>query len=68
MSLVEISNLTVAFNGTQVLHGIDLTIEKGEAVGLVGVGGGLGVGVHGSLLLRVGCWFDPLGVTLPVTA
>ena len=39
MALVEISNLTVAFSGTQVLHGIDLTIEKGEAVGLVGESG-----------------------------
>jgi peptide/nickel transport system ATP-binding protein len=39
MSLVEISNLKVTFNGTQVLHGIDLTIEKGEAVGLVGESG-----------------------------
>ncbi len=39
MSLVEISNLTVAFNGMRVLHGIDLAIEKGEAVGLVGESG-----------------------------
>jgi peptide/nickel transport system ATP-binding protein len=39
MSLVEISNLKVAFSGVQVLHGIDLTIEKGEAVGLVGESG-----------------------------
>ncbi len=39
MSLVEISNLTVAFNGTRVLHGIDLAIAKGEAVGLVGESG-----------------------------
>ncbi|MDE1992097.1 MAG: ABC transporter ATP-binding protein [Rhizobiaceae bacterium] len=39
MPLVEISDLTVAFSGTQVLHGIDLAIEKGEAVGLVGESG-----------------------------
>ncbi|KAA0695589.1 ABC transporter ATP-binding protein [Neorhizobium sp. P12A] len=39
MPLVEISNLTVAFSGTRVLHGIDLSIEKGEAVGLVGESG-----------------------------
>jgi peptide/nickel transport system ATP-binding protein len=39
MPLVDISNLTVAFSGTQVLHGIDLSIEKGEAVGLVGESG-----------------------------
>ncbi|MBC2887203.1 ABC transporter ATP-binding protein [Ochrobactrum sp. CM-21-5] len=39
MPLVEISNLKVAFDGTAVLHGIDLTIERGEAVGLVGESG-----------------------------
>ncbi len=39
MSLVEITNLKVAFSGVQVLHGIDLAIEKGEAVGLVGESG-----------------------------
>jgi peptide/nickel transport system ATP-binding protein len=39
MPLVEISDLKVAFSGVQVLHGIDLTIEKAEAVGLVGESG-----------------------------
>ncbi|MEZ2128845.1 MULTISPECIES: ABC transporter ATP-binding protein [unclassified Sinorhizobium] len=39
MALVEIANLKVAFDGVPVLHGIDLTIEKGEAVGLVGESG-----------------------------
>ncbi|QRM55841.1 ABC transporter ATP-binding protein [Sinorhizobium sp. BG8] len=39
MPLVEISNLRVAFDGVAVLHGIDLAIEKGEAVGLVGESG-----------------------------
>ncbi|TWG94902.1 peptide/nickel transport system ATP-binding protein [Mesorhizobium sp. J18] len=39
MSLVEITGLTVAFDGVRVLHGIDLTIGKGEAVGLVGESG-----------------------------
>ena len=39
MPLVEISNLQVAFDDKTVLHGIDLTIEKGEAVGLVGESG-----------------------------
>ncbi|CAL75469.1 Putative oligopeptide ABC transporter (ATP binding protein) [Bradyrhizobium sp. ORS 278] len=37
--LVSISGLKVAFDGTQVLHGIDLDIAKGEAVGLVGESG-----------------------------
>ena len=39
MSFVEIRELRVAFDGTQVLHGIDLDIRKGEAVGLVGESG-----------------------------
>ncbi|MBY5543778.1 ABC transporter ATP-binding protein [Rhizobium leguminosarum] len=39
MPLVEISNLKVAFSGIEVLHGVDLAIEKGEAVGLVGESG-----------------------------
>lgn len=37
--LVRISGLKVAFDGTPVLHGIDLDIGKGEAVGLVGESG-----------------------------
>ena len=35
--LVSIENLTVAFDGVAVLHGIDLQVERGEALGLVGV-------------------------------
>ncbi len=30
MPLVEISNLKVAFDGVPVLHGIDLSIERGS--------------------------------------
>jgi peptide/nickel transport system ATP-binding protein len=37
--LVEMRGLKVAFDGVQVLHGIDLDITKGEAVGLVGESG-----------------------------
>ncbi|MGO4406791.1 ABC transporter ATP-binding protein [Bosea sp. RAF48] len=37
--LVEIRGLTVAFDGVKVLHGIDLTVAAGEAVGLVGESG-----------------------------
>jgi peptide/nickel transport system ATP-binding protein len=38
-SLVELRNLKVAFDGVPVLHGIDLDIAPGEAVGLVGESG-----------------------------
>ncbi len=38
-NLVELRDLTVAFDGVQVLHGIDLSVAKGEALGLVGESG-----------------------------
>jgi len=38
-NLVELRDLRVAFDGVQVLHGIDLDIAHGEAVGLVGESG-----------------------------
>jgi peptide/nickel transport system ATP-binding protein len=37
--LIAIRNLQVAFNGVQALHGIDLDVMAGEAVGLVGESG-----------------------------
>jgi len=37
--LVELRNLTVAFDGVPVLHGIDLDVKPGEALGLVGESG-----------------------------
>ncbi|MFC7397918.1 ABC transporter ATP-binding protein [Chelatococcus sp. GCM10030263] len=37
--LVAIENLTVAFDGVRALHGIDLTVARGEAIGLVGESG-----------------------------
>lgn len=37
--LVSIAGLTVAFNGVPVLHGVDLVLQKGEAIGLVGESG-----------------------------
>lgn len=39
MSFISARNLKVAFDGVQVLHGIDLDIRRGEAVGLVGESG-----------------------------
>ncbi|WP_312527793.1 ABC transporter ATP-binding protein [Paracoccus sp. (in: a-proteobacteria)] len=39
MSFVSIRDLRVAFDGVEVLHGIDLDIARGEAVGLVGESG-----------------------------
>ncbi len=38
-NLVELRNLKVAFDGVQVLHGIDLDVKPGEALGLVGESG-----------------------------
>ena len=37
--LVSIERLGVAFNGVPVLRGVDLTLHKGEALGLVGESG-----------------------------
>ncbi|WP_207478509.1 ABC transporter ATP-binding protein [Arenibaculum pallidiluteum] len=37
--LVEIRGLTVDFDGVRALHGIDLAIARGEAVGIVGESG-----------------------------
>jgi peptide/nickel transport system ATP-binding protein len=37
--LVAIRDLAVSFDGVKVLHGIDLAIHRGEAVGLVGESG-----------------------------
>lgn len=38
-NLVELRDLKVAFDGTTVLHGIDLDVAPGEALGLVGESG-----------------------------
>ena len=37
--LVSIEGLRVAFNGVSVLRGVDLSLRKGEAIGLVGESG-----------------------------
>ena len=37
--MIEISNITKSFGSLQVLKGIDLTIEKGEVVSIVGPSG-----------------------------
>ncbi|MFT4121729.1 ABC transporter ATP-binding protein [Bradyrhizobium sp.] len=37
--LVSIQGLSVAFNGVPVLRGVDLSLRKGEAIGLVGESG-----------------------------
>jgi peptide/nickel transport system ATP-binding protein len=39
MAFVEIQNLSVAFGGAAALRGINLSVERGEAVGLVGESG-----------------------------
>jgi len=38
-NLVELCDLKVAFDGVQVLHGIDLDVARGESLGLVGESG-----------------------------
>lgn len=38
-SLVELRDLKVSFDGVRVLHGIDLDVARGEAIGLVGESG-----------------------------
>ncbi len=39
MSVLEVKNLTKAFQKTQVLKGIDFTVEKGEVVSIIGSSG-----------------------------
>ncbi len=36
---LTLENLSVAFNGTPAVHGISLSVSKGEALGLVGESG-----------------------------
>ena len=38
-ALLEIADLCVAYDGVEVLHGIDLTIDRGECVGIIGPNG-----------------------------
>jgi peptide/nickel transport system ATP-binding protein len=38
-ALLSLSGLTVSFDGVPVLHGIDLAVARGEALGLVGESG-----------------------------
>jgi len=38
-NLVELRGVKVAFDGVQVLHGVDLDVAPGEAIGLVGESG-----------------------------
>jgi peptide/nickel transport system ATP-binding protein len=39
MPFISIRDLRVAFDGTEVLHGVNLDVAKGEALGLVGESG-----------------------------
>ena len=40
MAFLEIRNLKKRFGSTQVLHGINFSMEKGEAVAVIGSSGG----------------------------
>ncbi|MFJ3487887.1 ABC transporter ATP-binding protein [Pseudomonas sp. NPDC090202] len=51
-TLIDIRQLRVAFNGHEVVHGIDLTIRRGECLALVGESGsGKSVTAHSILRL-----------------
>jgi ABC-type oligopeptide transport system ATPase subunit len=53
--LVEIRDLRVAFNGAEVVHGINLNIRRGECLALVGESGsGKSVTAHSILRLLPG--------------
>ena len=51
--LLEVSNLRVAFDGKEVVRGIDFTIQPGEKLALVGESGS-GKTVTALSLLRPG--------------
>ncbi|KUM25909.1 hypothetical protein AU467_23985 [Mesorhizobium loti] len=55
--MIDIRNLTVAFGGTRVLRGIDLTVQARESIGLIG-GSGSGKSIT---------WLAAMGL-LPATA
>ena len=40
MAFLEVKNIKKSFGETKVLHGIDFTMERGEAVALIGASGG----------------------------
>ncbi len=39
MTLLDVKNLTVSFNGKSVVHGINFSIKAGERIALVGESG-----------------------------
>jgi ATP-binding cassette subfamily B protein len=53
--LIEISNLHFRYGAREILHGIDLTIEPGEMIGLVGTSGS-GKSTLANLVCR---FYDP---------
>ena len=39
MSILEVKNITKSFDRTDVLHGIDFSLEKGEVLAIIGSSG-----------------------------
>ena len=39
MDRITISNLKVSFDGVEILHGVNLSVSKGDSLGLVGESG-----------------------------
>ena len=40
MNILEVKNLRKSFGSTEVLKGVDLTLEKGEVLSIIGSSGG----------------------------
>ncbi len=62
--MIEVVNLTKSFGDLQVLKGIDLTIEQGEKVVIIGPSGS----GKSTLLRCLNCMEDPTSGQVYITA